>query len=234
METLRPNGQRAKIAIAVIWIIFGSQIVAIIFQCGRYNSWRETAYNHYIPEEGSLYSVFAGNAFVLIYFAASFLAIITFIQWFRRAYFNLHQLTTDLSWSEGWAAGGWFVPILNLFCPYGIMDDLYTKTSSLLAEKGLITAKISGRLLPVWWTLWILNMVLMYVSRRMHGNSHTAFQMIDITVAAIITHFIYLLLCLAAIKVIKDYSQVEPLLHRLNADYGEKVTFDSLYTQGDV
>ena len=50
----------------------------------------------------------------IIYLIAYIISGITFIMWFRRAYFNLHQKVSWLNHSEGWAAGCWFVPIVNL------------------------------------------------------------------------------------------------------------------------
>ena len=46
---------------------------------------------------------------------------IMFIRWFRRAYFNLHIVVNNLSFSEGWAAGYWFIPFANFNRPYRIM-----------------------------------------------------------------------------------------------------------------
>ncbi len=57
--------------------------------------------------------------------------------WFRRAYFNLHQKVSYLSHSEGWAAGSWFVPIVNLYRPYQIMKEIYVETKELFTKRGL-------------------------------------------------------------------------------------------------
>ena len=49
-------------------------------------------------------------------------SIIVFIMWFRRAYNNLHKIgVPHLEFSEGWGAGAWFVPFINLARPYTIM-----------------------------------------------------------------------------------------------------------------
>lgn len=71
------------------------------------------------------YVQIAINAIAIVIYVIS---CITFIQWFRRAYYNLGQIAKNLSYEEGWAAGSWFVPILNYFRPYQIMKELYKKT----------------------------------------------------------------------------------------------------------
>ena len=62
-------------------------------------------------------------------------SIVTFIRWFRRAYFNTHSRALNPAYEEGWAAGSWFVPILNLFRPYQIMKEIDKETSNLIAKE---------------------------------------------------------------------------------------------------
>ncbi|TRX16514.1 DUF4328 domain-containing protein [Flavobacterium franklandianum] len=65
------------------------------------------------------------QAIGIIQIVVFILSAITFIQWFRLAYFNLHLRVNRLSYSDGWAAGCWFMPIVNLFRPYQIMKKLF-------------------------------------------------------------------------------------------------------------
>jgi len=71
----------------------------------------------------------------IISMVVALISAVTFIMWFRRAYFNLHSRVSKLSFTEGWAAGAWFVPIVNLGRPLNIMQELYNKTAALLKEK---------------------------------------------------------------------------------------------------
>src|SRR4249919_2196416 len=55
--------------------------------------------------------------------------IVSFIMWFRRAYWNLHQVNVSAAhFPEGWAAGAWFVPFINLIRPYRIMQQIWKGT----------------------------------------------------------------------------------------------------------
>ena len=53
----------------------------------------------------------------ILYVIAYIVSAVTFIQWFRRAYYNLHLLVPRLNREEGWAAGSWFVPSWTCFGP---------------------------------------------------------------------------------------------------------------------
>jgi Domain of unknown function (DUF4328) len=52
--------------------------------------------------------------------------IVVYLVWFSRAYKNLTSLgATDLRYGSGWAIGAWFVPILNLWRPKQIANDIW-------------------------------------------------------------------------------------------------------------
>jgi hypothetical protein len=125
--------------------------------------------------------------------------------WFKRAYFNLHQKVKNLSYSVDWAVGSWFVPILNFFRPYQIMKELYQETKKLLLNKGLITEdSLSTKYIGLWWTLWIIGGII----------ARLAFKFTINNILLITDNIIGIFLALITIKVIKDYSKVEPLLKK--------------------
>lgn len=61
-----------------------------------------------------------GIAYTVVYAVAA----IVWIRWFHRAYSNLDA--GDRRYGTGWAIGGWFVPILSLWRPKQIANDLWT------------------------------------------------------------------------------------------------------------
>jgi len=53
-------------------------------------------------------------------------ATLSLVVWTRRVYGNLPGLgATDPRFGPGWAIGGWFVPLLNLWRPKQILDDAW-------------------------------------------------------------------------------------------------------------
>ncbi|NQV06472.1 DUF4328 domain-containing protein, partial [bacterium] len=85
-----------------------------------------------------------------------------FIIWTRRAYRNLWGLgTRGMRFRPGWAVGSWLVPIINLFRPKQIVDDIHRAS-----DPALPVGSMSWRgspvpaLFHVWWALWVVGGVI--------------------------------------------------------------------------
>jgi len=149
-----------------------------------------------------------GGIHLIAYIASG----VVFIQWFRRAYYNLHQRVTDLNDSEVWAAGGWFVPIVNLYKPYQIMRELYTRTSALLTRQQVPHTAPDMRILGGWSALWLINGFLGQASMRTGLRAESVDVLMWSTMLDIIASAIGIPLALLAIRVVKGYAAMEPLL----------------------
>jgi hypothetical protein len=213
MKTLKPNGQRAKKAITLIWIVFSLEIVSFISGYFQYDLLQSAANGATIitPLDVTLNDLREQSIGVL-YLVVYIVSTVTFIQWFRRAYFNLHLRVDNLLHPEGWAAGSWFVPIISLFRPYQIMEELYNESNDLLEKKGLNVNGLSTKYLFWWWALWILSSLVGQVVIRYTLNAESLDDMIFATTSGMFQNIINIPLALLAIKVIKDYSKVEPIL----------------------
>jgi hypothetical protein len=207
MEPLRPNDRRAKNAISMVWAVLILNIITAIF----------SVFGDIVFDE----SDFSGNGMIgiialvmevaiILYLIATIASVVTFIMWFRRAYFNLHQFRGDLLYGEGWAVGCWFIPVLNLYMPYQIMKDLYTKTNTILSQN-LITC---NKRLPIkyvnwWWILWLILSFLGYLSfiMTMLDSFYGSETTLDL-----ITSALMIPLSFVTVMLIKDYSKIEEAL----------------------
>jgi hypothetical protein len=150
----------------------------------------------------------------IIIIAMSIVSAVTFIQWFRRAYFNLHTVSDGLKYSEGWAAGAWFVPILNLFRPYQIMRELFDVSSRVISEKmGGFHPKPYLNAVNFWWALWIISNVIANLTFRLMPNSGSIEDLKTETVVSIFTSLLEVPLALITVKVIKLYAEQEEVLN---------------------
>lgn len=213
MEHLKPNGKRAKNAIAFIWIVFALNIVSLISGYFQYDLLQTVANGGEISMETATANDTRQHVIGIIFLIVYIISVVTFIQWFRRAYFNLHLKVTNLSQPEGWAAGSWFVPIICLYLPYQIMKEIYQETKELLDQKGIDCKQcLSTSALGWWWALWSIKNL---ISQRVFHYAFYAESIDDLTtgtVASMIGNIIGLPLALITVKVIRDYSTVEPLL----------------------
>jgi uncharacterized protein DUF4328 len=82
---------------------------------------------------------------------AYLVAAVLFIRWFHRAYRNLDVLGSQRRHGTGWAIGGWFVPILALFRPKQIMNDIWRGTKPAPGAGG------AEPMLMVWWLGFLLS-----------------------------------------------------------------------------
>lgn len=213
MEELKPNGQRAKNAITLIWIVLVLEVASLISGYFQYNLLQSVLNGGEVTIEEANANDTREQLISIVYLIVYIISAITFIQWFRRAYSNLHLKVSSLSFTEGWAAGGWFVPILNLFRPFQIMKELYNETRNLLLEKGFSNYEIiSTKFLGWWWALWIINNLIGQFVFRYSIGAESLDSLMVTSIAGMVSNAVGIPLALVAIKVIKDYSSVEPLL----------------------
>jgi hypothetical protein len=141
---------------------------------------------------------------------------IVFIQWFRRAYFNLHLRSSHLLYTDGWAAGSWFIPFLNLFRPFQIMKELYVETARIFSKKGLSEEVSSTKFLGWWWALWLINNTVAQYEFRTSLKAEIAAELSNVTIAGMIGNLISIPLAIITVKVVKDYAKMERVLHSIS------------------
>lgn len=86
---------------------------------------------------------------------------VAFLLWFTRLYGNLGPLgqAARQRHRTGWAAGGWFVPFLNLVRPKHIADDIWA-ASEPDPELAVLRQLPRSKLLGWWWAFWLLSAIL--------------------------------------------------------------------------
>jgi hypothetical protein len=213
MQTILKNNQeRAKIAIIVLGAIILVQIIGIIFYFFQYNL-LEKAENFGISDEEADSN---DNRVAIINYIYIFLLIVsavTFILWFRRAYYNLGLKISYLKFTDGWAAGSWFVPIVSLYRPFQIMRELFEETA-ILFKKARFKSDLNTNLVIGWWTLWLIGNFSAQFTNYL--PSETIEDLKTQTIALILSNFVEIASALMAILVIKNYNDHEEHLVTLN------------------
>ena len=134
---LRDNTTRAKNAIIMLWISFAFLFIFLISDIFELYIIREFLVGEIDDElfaRAELSDVFSGIVGIL-WLVIFIIMSILFLMWFRRAYYNLHQLKNNLSYTDGWAVGSWFIPFANWVLPYRIMKE-YTIVLAIFSYKG--------------------------------------------------------------------------------------------------
>jgi len=217
MNSLRPNSSRAKTAITLIWVVMALEIISFISGLFQYDLLLSLEDGLSFSESELASNDNREQAIAVLFFIASVISGITFIQWFRRAYYNLHQRVDNLSSSEGWAAGSWFVPIICLFRPFQIMKELYIETNFYLVSKGAaLKRELSPSYLGLWWTLWIISNIIAQIIFR--SSADTISQIIGMAFLGLVGNVVGVILAFVTVKVIKDYAEAEMILFELKED----------------
>jgi hypothetical protein len=152
----------------------GNWVRLALGACIATSAWQLIANQHYIGVEKNIiggeapsltdvqsasHAVHVSHTITLI---VELITAIVFIAWFYRAYCNLVRVgISDLRFGPGWAVGGWFIPIFNLFRQKQIANDIWKASAGAgtvgLARRGEIA--LSGTL-NWWWAAWIASGVI--------------------------------------------------------------------------
>jgi hypothetical protein len=218
MNLIRPNEKRARTAILMIWVVLALEIISFLSSYLQYDLLISLSSGSSISNSEINANDIRERIIVILYFGVYLTSCITFIRWFRRAYFNLQLKTDYLSSSDNWVALSWFIPFICLYKPYQIMKEMYTKTNEILFEETNQTKAITTSYLGWWWGLWIISNIIGQVVFRTTLNNDSIDSLTNGTIASMIGNVIGLPLSLITVKVIKDYSDIEHFLIEVKGD----------------
>jgi heme/copper-type cytochrome/quinol oxidase subunit 2 len=210
MNPLKNNAQRAKAVNIVFIILLVFNVVTIISDIMQLNLIKDL-----VDGKADAEAAGANDLRVTVLAVASFVvlicSIVFFILWFRRAYNNL-SLTNKvyLDHSEGWAAGAWFVPFLNLVRPYQIMVEIWNKTQE--ATSNLLSYK-PGTLVGWWWAIYILSNVINNITTRIINDNSSIDGLTYSTYAQIITNGIEVISIVVTMVMVKKAAELEAKLY---------------------
>lgn len=165
---LRNNQQRGRMA-RVVFFLFAltcGSLVLISLAGMSLPDWNGAANG---TSSGFTAGLYYGYILLLItYFLLLIASYVYLIMWLRRAYYNLHQVPgIHPEYSDGWAAGAWFVPFLNFVRPYTIMREVWQDTQR--AAWGRTVEP--GNLLGWWWAAFLVKLVMGRITTKMGSDA---------------------------------------------------------------
>jgi hypothetical protein len=137
--------------------------------------------------------------------------IVAFLVWFAIAYRSLDALGARRRYGKGWAVGGWFVPIANLFVPRRLAIDLWSGNRSE-SEPGP-QAPTTSALVNCWWGAWIAGSLAILIRT---GHDTTVHDALTNNTGYLIRDSILVLAAVLAIFVVRDISRWQARLVRLS------------------
>lgn len=171
----RPNHRRAQLVITlfVTFILLDSILIAAMLLILNTLRLGDTASaDQLLTLQATAQRLnLLGTIQIIAYIVTS----LAFLFWIYRAYQNLTALNVrDQSYSPSWAAGGFFVPLLNLVRPYQIVSEIWAKSEPDLSRPATSTSP----LIKVWWATFIIGSVLSRVADTSARGNATPDQLI--------------------------------------------------------
>jgi len=231
MNGLKPNEQRAKIAISTIWVtlIITAIILTLNIVVAAVTVITLNSSEGYLSSPHPIVDIisYIGKFLGYLYLFTLLLCVISFIRWFRIAYHNLEVLTGECMYDNSWTVKGCLIPFLNLYRPYEMMKELYQKTDRYLFEKHFLTGeddpyaeRLRLRSVKRWWISVILFSTIFFLSvfLRFSTLSHNDW----IFTYSLIISFIYFLnvifIIFAGIQtifIIRNYQKEETFIFNI-------------------
>lgn len=151
----------------------------------------------------SIWLMFQGLLFLLL-FPIRFATIIVFLIWLYRVYKNLTPLKASYTeYSPGWAVGYWFIPFVNLFRPYQVVQEVWRESDpDFEPDMNFFSANTgTNSLLIVWWLLFLAS----NVSQRFIDTTIESAEIFPIV--AIIAGILTSAAAYLAILIVKDITK---------------------------
>lgn len=142
----------------------------------------------------------------LLYELALLGCVIAVPIWAHRAYRNLPALgASGLRYSPRWAAGSWFVPIVNFFLPCLVVGEAWRASDP--AERGNTRESRAlqpfPRLILAWWLLFIFSGLVSNVTGRLVNGAQTLGQTVAVDWVLVASNLLDIVAATLAIVVIR-------------------------------
>lgn len=126
---------------------------------------------------------------------------VVYLCWFQRVRANAQVFSpAGHRKSPGWAIGGWFVPVVNLWFPRRITLDIWDASSPWGTNR-------SHALVNAWWTLWLASL---FAGRAVTtGDTGGAAQARDDALAALVSDALDIAAAVLAVLVVVRLTRMQ-------------------------
>ncbi len=205
-ETLavKDNTGRAKTVIIVYYYWIGVTVVSLLAGCYQLYVLEKKREGENVHEDITQLSEWAQKIIGFYKFGFSVALLVVFLNWFRRAYGNLHRLDAgQLRHKEKMAVWSWFIPVINLYRPAQIMLEIWTGTQVKIQKMDpSFVLKKGAPLILSWWLLTLLPLLARPV--RLTAADHIT--------AVMIADALEIPLALLVMLIIRKVSAMEAIL----------------------
>lgn len=210
------NTKRAKNLMLIFWILTGLTLIGIISGYFELELLKNAQLGIYADESEANASDLRQGIIGITQTGIYIASVVLFLNWFRRAYGNLHRFgATYLKHKESMAVWAWFIPIVFLFRPVQIMSEIWNETQEKIKKfDSSYNIKNGGFIIGLWWALFIIsNFIGRYVMKTAFKDE-TIEQLIEGSQAILISDVMQIPEALLVILIVSQLSKMETKLAR--------------------
>lgn len=222
---IKDNSKRAKILLTVFWVLTGLILVGLLTGYHELQILKNAQIGEFVPEEEANLSDLLQTIIGFVQFGLYIVSIVVFLNWFRRAYGNLHRAgTTYMEHKETMAIWCWFIPFVWFYRPLQIMNEIWRDTQENIKKFDPTYVMKSGKLIiTLWWVLFIIsNFIGRYVLKTAFKQD-TIEQLIESSEATLISDILQIPEALLVILIVYKLSKMENQLADAVKKYGGNI-----------
>ncbi len=144
-----------------------------------------------------------------IAFGVFLFCAIMFLIWVHRANKNLHSFKNPvLRFSPGWSVGWFFVPIMSLFRPYQVVNEI-SKASNpdIDPNLNLLDSLPASAIVGLWWAFFLISNWVGQIAFRYILNNKTASDLLNSTYAYMVSDAVNLVGLIITLIMVRKISQ---------------------------
>ena len=224
---IKDNSKRAKILLTIFWILTGLTLVGLLTGYNELQILKNAQNGEFVSEEEANLSDLLQGIIGLVQLGLYITSIVVFLNWFRRAYGNLHRAgITHIKHQETMAVWTWFIPIVWFYRPVQIMNEIWTRTQEKIRKfDPTYVIKSGGLIIGLWWALFIIsNFIGRYVLKTAFKQD-TIEQLIKSSEAILISDIMQIPEALLVIIIVYKLSEMETKLADEVKKSGGKIVY---------
>jgi hypothetical protein len=211
---VKDNSKRAKTLLTVFWILTGLILVGLLTGYNELQLLKNAQIGEFVSDEEANQSDLLQGIIGLIQSGLYIASVVVFLNWFRRAYGNLHRAgITYIKHKETMAVWTWFIPIIWFYRPVQIMNEIWKETQVKIKQFDPTYVMKNGELIiGLWWAFFIIsNFIGRYVLKTAFKQD-TIEQLIESSQVTLISDIMQIPEGLLVILIVYRLSKMETKL----------------------
>ncbi len=211
---IKNNQKRADLVVIIFWVLIVFNLIGIASGYLEIALLEDVKNGYYVTEEEANANDTRQQIIGILQLGLFITSAVVFLNWFRRAYGNLHRIgDKTLRHSESLAVWSFIIPIVCYFWPYQIMSDIWDQTQYHIKKfKSEFIPRTDKYLLYIWWALFIFSNLVGRILLRSVFKDETIDELIASSELTLFTDALQIIEAAMVILIVKRISGLETQL----------------------